>query len=462
MKIVFHGATQTVTGSQHEVQVGGKRYLLDCGTFQGPREQARAINSRFDFAAAEIDGVILSHGHADHCGNLPTLVKQGFKGPIYATKVTAAVAALIMMDSAKIQEEDAAYLNQKTTKTWQGTIAPLYAQADVENTIKLFRPLGYRQPLDLGGFTVEVHDAGHILGSAAVRLTETGAVGGKPGRTLVFSGDIGRPHSPVVRDPDPFTQADAFITECTYGGRRHPPVTEVPAQLVAIIKRTVQRGGWVIIPAFALGRTQEIVQQIHLLRDDQRLPAGLPIFVDSPLASRVTEVFRHAGNLLDEETQALVTPFDFPNLKYVGSPQESQALNQRNGPGVIIASSGMCEGGRVLHHLKHHIRDQRNTVILAGYQAVNTLGRKIQDHWRAVPILGDVIPLNAEVEMIDGLSAHADSVELLAYAQPLLASQPKVYLVHGELDGLAAHQRDLGAAGFKSVTIAKRGDAVEV
>lgn len=459
MKIIFHGATETVTGSRHEVQVAGKRLLLDCGSFQGRREEARAINSHFAFPPAEIDAVFLSHGHADHCGNLPSLVKQGYTGPIYATKMTAALAALIMLDSAKIQEEDAAYLNQKTSKKWQGKITPLYTQEDAEQTIKQFKVLPYDQPIDLGGYTVELREAGHILGSAAIRIEETSPASGTEKRSVVFSGDVGRPNSPVVRDPKPFTQASGIITESTYGGRHHVPIEVATKTLHDVILQTVTRGGWVIIPSFALGRTQEIVELLHVMYAKNHLPPNLPIFVDSPLASRITEVFRKAGNLLDEETQSLITPFDFPNLKYVQTVQESQALNGRPGPGVIIASSGMCEGGRILHHLKHHVGNANNTVLLVGYQAVNTLGSKIQRRWPQVPILGEMVPLNAQVVTIDGLSAHADGAEMLEYSRPLLPSRPKVFLVHGEPDALLAQQKEFTAAGFNPVIIPKRNES---
>lgn len=460
MKVIFHGATRTVTGSLHEVQAAGKRVLLDCGFYQGPRAEARRINSTFDFPAAEVDAVVLSHGHTDHCGNLPNLVKQGFRGPIYCTRATAAVTALMLLDSAKIQEEDAAYLNQKTVKSWQGKIEPLYTLEDAQQTIERFEPIEYRRPRDIGGIEVELRDAGHVLGSAAVALREKS--NGPAGRRLVFSGDVGRPKAPILEDPDPFKDADVLISECTYGGRRHEAIEQVPAQLQRVIKETVDKGGWVLIPSFALGRTQALIHQIHQLRDDRQLPRWLPIYIDSPLANRLTEVFRQFKNLWDDETQEMLTPFDFPNLSYVRSVDESRALNQRPGPGVIIASSGMCESGRILHHLKHHLRDGRNTVLLPGFQAAGTLGRKIQDRWREVPILGDVIPLHARVETIDGLSAHADGKELVDFAAPLRARHPRIYLVHGEIESAEAHRRALLTAGFADVTIASRGDVAEV
>lgn len=259
-----------------------------------------------------------------------------------------------------------------------------------------------------------------------------------------------------------------LISECTYGGRTHSPVAQVPDDLAHIIDDTAQRGGWVIMPAFALGRTQTLVYELHQLRAAGKIPATLPVYVDSPLANRVTEVFRHYPDLWDAETQALVQPFDFPNLKYVGSIAAGQALNTKRGPGIIIASSGMCEAGRILHHLKHHLRDHNNTVLLPGYQAENTLGRKIQDHWREVPILGDMIPLNAHVAQMDGLSAHADGKELLNYVRPLLpaaaggANPPCVYLVHGEMPQAQAHQQALQTAGFTAVDIPQRGDQTAV
>ncbi len=455
MQIHFHGATRTVTGSLHEVIAGGKRLLLDCGLFQGPRELANRINKTFDFDVHSVDSVILSHGHQDHCGNLPNLVKQGYRGPIWCTPATAAVSALMLMDSAKIQQENADYLNQKAARAGLEKIEPLYTVEDAQRTIALFRPIEYRQPRDVGGATVEMRDAGHTLGSAAVSLTENGT-----GKVLVFTGDVGRPHSPILREPDPFTHADAVISECTYGGKTHAPMAEIPGQLAAIINDTIQRGGVLMIPAFALGRTQAMVLEIHELRDQKKIPNWLSMYVDSPLATRLTDVHRHFPSLFDEETLAILKPFDFPNLFYTASVQESMALNQRHDPFVVIAGSGMCESGRILHHLKHHVADPRCTVLLPGFQAANTLGRKIQDRLDWVPILGERIPLRCRVETLHGLSAHADGSELLAYTKPL--SQAPVYLVHGEVPQAEAHQKALLAAGFGRVTIATRGDVVEV
>ena len=455
MQIHFHGATRTVTGTLHEIRAAGKVLLLDCGLFQGPRDEARRINTTFDFDVRTVACVILSHAHTDHCGNLPNLVKQGYRGPIWCTPATAAVAALMLLDSAKIQEENADYLNQKTVKTWQGKVAPLYTREDAEQTIRQFRTLDYCKPLDLGGVTVELRDAGHTLGSAAVCLTEAAT-----GKVLVFTADVGRPGAPILNDPDPFTRADALISECTYGGKTHAPVSTIPGFLADVINQTVKRGGVLMIPAFALGRTQTMVQQIHELRDQKKIPGWLTVYVDSPLATRITEVHRHFSSLLDEETMALLKPFDFPNLTYVSTVQQSMALNTRRDPFIIMAGSGMCESGRILHHLKHHIGDPNSTVLLPGYQAVNTLGRRIQDRLEWVPILGDRIPLRCRVEMLDGLSAHADGGELLAYTRPL--KNAATYLVHGEVPSAEAHQKTLQGAGFAKVTIPSRGDVAEV
>jgi metallo-beta-lactamase family protein len=462
MQIHFHGATRTVTGTLHEIRAGGqggsgdKCILLDCGLFQGPRAVARQINCCFDFDPKKVDAVILTHAHADHCGNLPNLVKEGYAGPIYCTKATAAIAALMLIDSANIQEEDAAHLNKKPDKNWQGQIVPLYTREDAEKTITLFKPLEYRMPLDLGGVRAVLHDAGHILGSAAVSLTET-----RSGRILVFSGDLGRPNSPILENADPFTTPPhAFISECTYGGKTHAPLAQVPGQIAHVVNETVNRGGILMIPAFALGRTQAMLQELNELQSQKKIPATLPIFVDSPLATRLTEVYRRFPNLFDEQTRHMTDPIDFPNLTYIRSTDESRALNTRKGPFIVISASGMCEAGRILHHLKHHIADSKNTVLLPGFQAENTLGRRIQDRVNMVPILGDTIPLRCHVEQLDGLSAHADGKELLAYTQPLKPN--KIYLVHGEVPQAQAHQRALMAAGFSQVSIATRGDVVEV
>lgn len=455
MEIRFHGATRTVTGSLHEVRAGGKTFLLDCGMYQGPREEARRINCCFDFDPRKVDAVVLSHGHTDHCANLPNLVKQGFSGPIWCTRATAAISTLMLLDSAKIQEEIAEYLNQKTVKTWKGKIEPLYTRADAEKTIGMFKAIDYRKPLDAGGIIVEMRDAGHTLGSAAVSITEQAT-----GRVLVFTGDIGRPASPLVRDPETFAHADAVISECTYGGRKHTPMSEVPNQIAEVINDTIRRGGVLMVPAFALGRTQSMLQIIHDLRDNKRIPGWLPVYVDSPLATRLTAVHRTFDELLDEETQAMLQPFDFPNLTYIASPDQSRSLNRRNDPFVVIAGSGMCESGRILHHLKHHVHDPRSTVLLPGFQAQGTLGRRIQDRLDWVPILGDRIPLRCRVETVHGLSAHADGGELLAYTRPMKGA--KIYLVHGEVEAAEAHRAMLQGAGFNDVTIATRGDVVTV
>lgn len=455
MEIHFHGATRTVTGTLHEIRAGGKTLLLDCGLFQGPRELAKKINSTFDFDIRSVNAVILSHGHTDHCGNLPNLVKQGYRGAIWCTPATAAVTALMLMDSAKIQQENAEYLNQKTSKSWQGKIEPLYGIDDARRTIDLFKPLPYNQPLDLGGVSVEFHDAGHTLGSAAMLLTEAAT-----GKTLMFTGDVGRPNAPLLNDPDPFTHADAIISECTYGGKTHAPISAMPTFLTKVINDTVSRGGVLMIPAFALGRTQVMLEEIHALRTAKKIPDSLPVFVDSPLATRLTEVHRRFESLLDDEARAMLEPFDFPGLTYIPSPDQSKSLNARRDPFIVIAGSGMCESGRILHHLKHHIPDPKSTVLLPGYQAEQTLGRRIQDHLPWVPILGDRVPLRAHVETLDGLSAHADGGELLDFVRPLAGA--RVFLVHGEVPQAQAHQKALQAAGFPDVTIPSRGDVVEI
>lgn len=455
MKITFRGAVRTVTGSQHQIDIAGKTYLLDCGLFQGPRALARQINSTFAFDPKTITAVILSHAHADHVGNLPNLVKQGFAGPIYCTKATAAISALMLLDSAKIQEEDAGYLNQKTNKSWQGDIQPLYTVMDAQETIKRFTFSEYRQVTDLGDFTFEFRDAGHVLGSAAVRLVEKSS-----GRRLVFTGDVGRPHSALLQDPDRFDAADAIISECTYGGKTHPPTDAMPQLLADSINRAVARNGTVIMPAFALGRTQSLVFLLHQLREQNKIPQTLHFYIDAPLASKLTEVFRQYTSLMDEETRAVVSPFDFPNLTYIKTVDESKALNSARGPMVIIAGSGMCESGRVLHHLKHHLADPHTLVILPGYQGEATLGRKLQDGLKTVPILGDMIPVRAEIIQMGGLSAHADEGELLSYVAPIKPA--KTYLVHVEMPSALAHQDALQKAGWPSVVIPDKGDSVEV
>ncbi|MCI0459727.1 MAG: MBL fold metallo-hydrolase [Gemmataceae bacterium] len=460
--VTFWGAARTVTGSMHLLQVNGRQILLDCGLFQGRRSEARRRNSTFPFEPGTIDAVVLSHAHIDHCGNLPNLVRQGFRGPIYCTAATADLLAVMLADSAKIQEEDAAYLNRKRERG-EPPIEALYRRQDVHRTARLVQPLPYEKPFDLGGgMEVRLVEAGHLLGSAMVGLRLD--VGGREQR-LTFTGDLGRRGLPILRDPAPVPQGALLISESTYGGRTHPPTDLLADSLAEVIRRTLDRGGKVLVPAFSLGRTQTIVYFLHQLINQGRL-AELPVFVDSPLAVSATEVFRLHPECFDEETALLLE--DQPNLfgggrvRYVESVEESKQLNARREPCVIVSASGMCESGRILHHLKHNIEDPRTTVLIIGFQAPDTLGRRLVEKRPEVRIHNKTWKLRAEVAVLNGFSSHADHNELLAALEPLAGTAGQVCLVHGEEKPAEALAADLRGRGFAEVLIPNRGETVQL
>jgi metallo-beta-lactamase family protein len=440
MKVTFWGAVGTVTGSMHEITVNGGRLLLDCGLYQGRRREAHEINSHFPFHPADIDAVVLSHAHMDHSGNLPTLVKNGFSGPIYATPATADLCAPMLRDSAHIQEKDAEFVNKRHARrklldaaAGDGAVPPLYSAEDAEATLPLFHPVAMNAAQELApNVSYQAYDAGHILGASAVIVTER--AGARQIR-LGFSGDVGRPGLPIIRDPAPLPPVDYLILESTYGGRLHKEMDVVIDKLANIVNRTCARGGKIIVPAFAVGRTQQLVLLLHELFDAGRLPS-IPMYVDSPLAVEVTEVFRKHAELFDEETLAFLSrgedPFGFSRLRYIRDVAESKALNDLRGPFLILSASGMCEAGRILHHLRNNIEDPRNTVLITGFQAENTLGRKLVDKLPEVSIFGEPMRLRAEVATLNELSGHADQRELLAWMKPFASGLKRVFLVHGE------------------------------
>src|SRR4051795_10173657 len=438
MRLTFWGAAGTVTGSMHLVESDGKRVLLDCGLYQGRRKDADAKNRHLPFPGSSIDAVILSHAHIDHSGNLPTLVKNGFAGPIYTTPATIDLCNWMLRDTAHIQEKDAEFLNKRLEKRKSmglenGHVEPLYTTADAEATIPLFHPVPYHTPQPVApSLTYESFDAGHMLGSSFVVLHDKS--GGQPVR-LGFSGDVGRPNLPIIRDPETMPSVDYLILESTYGGRLHKHVEHVVNKLESIVKRTAARGGRIIVPAFAVGRTQQLVLLLHQLANEKRIP-NIPIFVDSPLAINVTDVTRDHPECFDDETRAYLTdgedPFGFKRLQYVREASESKKLNDLHGPYVVISASGMAEQGRILHHLRNNIEDPRNTVLITGFQAADTLGRKLVEKWPEVLIFGEPMRVRAEISSLDELSGHADQGELLAWLRPFASSLRKVFLVHGE------------------------------
>lgn len=441
VSVTFYGAAGFVTGSKHVIDDGRHRVLLDCGLEQG--RGASEHQDQLPFDPATIDAVVISHAHLDHIGLLPVLIKQGFTGTIYSTGATRDLAELILLDSAHLQEQDAAYAQRKRWTGWE-SIVPLYTAADIPPVMARWQILPYQfiTPgwTDIApGFRLKLYDAGHILGSAVTVLDVHGTV-------LAYTGDLGRQNAPLLRDPDvPVDTITSLILESTYGTRVHHPIDSVANTLVATMNNAATRGGKIIVPAFSLGRTQELVYILHQLTDQGRLPR-IPIVVDSPLASRITEVFTKHQRDYDTATAADFTrlgedPLLFRNLRYTQTVEESKALNTTPGPLMIISASGMASGGRVMHHLANSLADQRNAVLFTGYQATGTLGRSLVEGAQRVRLFGRHIPVRAERVVINDLSAHADGAELEQYANKIRGLE-RVFLVHGEQDraeGLAAN-----------------------
>ncbi len=429
-----------VTGSLHQLEVGGKQFLLDCGMFQGRRKETEQKNRTFSFDPKTIDAVVLSHAHIDHSGRLPLLVREGFRSPIHTTPATIDLCQSMLRDTAHIAESDAVFVNRHHPD--EEPVEPLYTMADADATMPLFRPVPYHEKTNLGGgLSMESYDAGHILGSASIVLTD--------GKTrLAFSGDVGRPGLPIIRDPEALPPVDYLIMESTYGGRKHPQQGEALARLEKVVNETIGRGGRLIVPAFAVGRTQQLVLLLHQLINEKRIPS-VPMFVDSPLAVNVTDAFRAHPECFDEETVRYLRegedPFGFERLTYIRDANESKKLNDLRGPFIVISPSGMCEAGRVLHHLRHNVSDSRNTILITGYQAENTLGRKLKEGMKSVRIFGLPVQVRAQVECLDELSGHADSGELLQWMKPMAATLRRVFLVHGEAEQAAALAKEIQA-----------------
>ncbi len=465
MKITFHGAAQTVTGSQHLLTINGSNLLLECGLYQGHRADFYTRNQHFPFDPKSLNAVILSHAHIDHSGNLPNLVKSGYYGPIYATPATAQLADVMLQDSGHIQEADAEFVNKKRLLRREPPIEPLYTQEDARRVKQSFRVQDYEQAFEpVPGVTARLVDAGHILGSAAVVLDieEKGR-----NQRLWFSGDIGRRRLPLLRDPIMPSQADYLLMECTYGDKPHNDPQSAYDELRQVVVRTANRNGKVIIPAFAVGRTQELVYDLHQMMVKGEIPS-IPVYVDSPLAVNASEVFSAHPECFDEETREFVrqgkhrTVLGFDRLTYVRSVDESKALNGRTDPMVIISASGMAETGRILHHLRNNIEDRRNTVLIVSWQAPNTLGRRLADREPRVRIYGEEFNVRAEVATIGGFSAHAGQDMLVEYAQATQGSVQKIFLVHGEGKPAQALTQKLGEAGMRAVFYPELHSSVEL
>lgn len=466
MKIEFIGGAQTVTGSQHLLHINGKKILLECGLFQGRRSETYDKNKNFKFNPAEIDALILSHAHIDHSGNIPNLVSKGFKGLIYATSATVDLCQIMLRDSAHLQEKDIEWVNKKKSKKGEEPIEPLYVLEDVEKAMEQFVGVQYNRTIDLfPGIRFTFRDAGHILGSAGVHL-EIEEAGNKK-INFGFSGDIGRPDSPVIKSPDVLRDLDVLIMESTYGNRLHSPAEEVEEDFASTIMKVINEGGKVIIPAFAVGRTQTIVYLLHKLFDQNRIPE-IPIYVDSPMAVDATAVFRSHPECLDRETYRIfleegTDPFGFGRLKYIKKTEESKELNEKTGPMIIISASGMAEGGRILHHLANNIGNPKNLILFVGYAAEHTLARRIMDGNERVNIFGEEYEVRAKIKKMDYFSGHADQKELLDYLRLNQQNKLKnIFLVHGEEDMALPFREKLLQKGYKNVQFPASGEIINI
>ena len=464
MKLTFHGAAREVTGSAHIVTINGKNILLDCGLFQGRRKEAFEKNRHFLVDPAKIDVMLLSHAHMDHSGNVPTLVKKGYKGKIYCTEATADLCEIMFRDCARIQTFDVEYVNKKRIRQGKNPFEPLYTTEDADIASRHLEPVPYSKPFKLFD-NVEVcfHDAGHILGSAftEINFRENGHT-----KKLMFTGDIGRRDIPILKDPVVIRDIDYLITESTYGDRRHPPAADVKNAIKKVINKICNSGGKLIIPAFSIGRTQYIIYLLNKLYTEEQI-CPLPIFVDSPLSSAATEIYAKHRECWDlAATEFIINgkkPFNFENLRYTESVEESKSLNDMSGPMIIISASGMCEAGRILHHLKNNIDNPKNIVLIVGYMAQNTLGRRIAEHRKEVKIFGTALPLKAKVEEISALSAHADEFEMLDYFNRCgTSSIEHVFCVHGEQNALEFFSEKLLEAGMKNAHIPSPGEIFEL
>lgn len=459
MRITSYGAAETVTGSKHLVEIDGKRILFDCGMFQGSRKESEHRNRELPFDPKTIDSVVLSHAHIDHSGVLPMLVKHGYPGPIYATPATRDLCSIMLLDSAHIQARDAEWLSKKN----RSFVAPLYDDEDVTQTMRRFVSVPYDLPIEVvPGVKMTFRDAGHVLGSAMafVEFVENGTA-----KRFLYGGDLGRKNMPILEDPWAPHDADLVVMESTYGNRDHDPIQEMDHKLKDIVRETYDRNGKIIIPSFALERAQEIVYALKRLEANNGLPK-LPVFVDSPMTVNITEVFRLHAESFDDEMRAFMTtegdPFMLDNIHYIRRAEESMKLNTLKEPAIIISASGMCEQGRILHHLRNHCSDERNTILIVGFQAKNTLGRRIVEREKEIKIFGVKRALNADVRVLNGFSAHAGRAELLDFASRFKDCAKQVLLVHGETEALEALKSGLEERGQTNVSIQKEGVPYEL
>ncbi len=435
MKLTFYGAAHTTTGSMHLLEACGKRILLDCGLYQGHRKEAFEKNRNLPVDPKTIDYVILSHAHIDHSGNLPQLVRQGFRGRVFARQSTVELCDVMLRDSCFLQKRDLDYINKKRRREGKKLFEPLYDERDVDALMQLFTPLHMHTPKEISrGITLEFFNAGHILGSAIVQLDISGDSG--KSHRLLFSGDLGQSNQPIIRHCEYPAGADVLIIESTYADRFHPSADDVELRLEKYLRYIDRHNSKLLIPAFSVGRTQQIVYYLNRLNAKGKVPREVKVYIDSPLSQKATRIYASHREVYNDDARRLimegVDPLSFPGMEFVGTPEESMALNDAPGPMIIIAASGMCEGGRVLHHLKHCATDPDNIILIAGFQAENTLGRRIVEKRETIKVLGEEVALKAQVEVINALSAHADRNGLINWLSEIKDNVRHAFAVHGE------------------------------
>jgi metallo-beta-lactamase family protein len=461
LRIFFFGAARTVTGSMHVIEAAGKRVLLDCGMYQGRRKEAEEKNRFLPFDPTGIDYMVLSHAHIDHSGNIPSLVKQGYEGPIYTTHATRDLCAAMLRDSARIHERDAEYYNRRIRSRNEPEVEPLYTEEDAVAAMGNFVSVNYEAPMALTpGIQLELRDAGHVLGSA-ISILDIEA--DEKEKRICFTGDLGRPNMPLLRDPQPVEDIDVLIMESTYGDRLHEPHSGKD-KLAEVVNRTVERGGKVLIPAFALERAQTVLYLLHRLLIEKKIPV-LPIYIDSPLTINITEIFKLNPEYFDIEARTFwedVDPFGFRTMRYISEVSDSKALNYEEEPSIIIAGSGMCDAGRIVHHLRNNLEDERNTVLIVGFQAKHTLGRRLIEHQPEVRIFGVDVLVDAEIVDIRAFSGHADRDGLIEFAGGCNPAPDNIFLVHGEEPQALALAQRLQENGCAQVAVPRPGEFHDV
>ena len=464
MRITFYGAAQTTTGSMHLVEANGKRILLDCGLYQGHRKEAFEKNRNLPVDPAKIDYVILSHAHIDHSGNLPQLVRQGFRGRVFARQSTTDLCDVMLRDSCFLQKRDLEYINKKRRKEGKRPFEPLYEESDVDALMQLFVPTHMHEPREIcRGITLEFFNAGHILGSALVQLDIRSDHGHN--HRLLFSGDLGQPNQPILRHYEYPAGADILIVESTYADKFHPSADDVELRLEKYLKYIDRHNAKLLVPAFSVGRTQQIIYYLNKLREKGKVPREVKVYIDSPLSQKATRIYAKHREVYNDEAKRMLAegkdPLEFPGMVFVGTPEESMALNDTPGPMIIIAASGMCEGGRVLHHLKHCVQDEDNIILICGFQAENTLGRRIVEKRETIKVFGEEVPLRARVEIINALSAHADRAGLIDWISEVKDNVRSAFAVHGEPEKVAAMADILKEQGIRNVVAPMPGQTYQ-